>query len=156
MVETNNENERFDTMQVIKITNNTELEKAFSIRKKVFVEEQKVPLADEFDTFDNLQASCDHILVLHEEQAVGTGRLRVVDGVGKLERICILPSKRQYGFGKSIIAKLEELAKGKSLTRVKLHAQTQAEGFYQKLGYTTNSDVFMEDGIPHIIMTKEI
>ncbi|MBJ3789884.1 GNAT family N-acetyltransferase, partial [Bacillus sp. OA1] len=42
----------------------------------------------------------------------------------------------------------------KQVTKVKLHGQTQAEGFYTKLGYQTSSDIFMEDGIPHILMTK--
>lgn len=37
-----------------------------------------------------------------------------------------------------------------------LHGQTQAEGFYKKLGYQTSSSIFMEDGIPHILMIKEL
>jgi len=42
------------------------------------------------------------------------------------------------------------------VSQVKLHGQTQAEGFYKKLGFRTSSDVFMEDGIPHILMLKEL
>jgi len=37
-----------------------------------------------------------------------------------------------------------------------LHGQTQAEGFYEKLGYQASSDVFMEEGIPHVLMVKEL
>ena len=48
----------------------------------------------------------------------------------------------------------EEIAREKESTKATLHGQTQAEGFYKKLGYQTSSDVFMEDGIPHILMTK--
>ncbi|MGW8262200.1 GNAT family N-acetyltransferase, partial [Bacillus sp. LR--39] len=29
-------------------------------------------------------------------------------------------------------------------------------GFYQKLGYQISSQEFMEDGIPHVLMTKDI
>ena len=36
-----------------------------------------------------------------------------------------------------------------------LHAQTYAEGFYQKFGFERCSDVFMEDGIPHVKMIYE-
>ena len=50
------------------------------------------------------------------EQAVGTGRVRVVDGSGKLERICILKPYRKYGLGKKIIQTLEEIAKEESPT----------------------------------------
>ena len=139
-----------------RITIESDLEKAFHIRKEVFVEEQGVPLEDEFDEFDSLGGQCEHILVYDNEKAVGTGRLRVVDDFGKLERICILEPYRKFGLGKVIIQTLEEIAKDKEIDRVKLHGQTQAEGFYKKLGYQTSSNVFIEDGIPHILMIKEL
>ena len=139
-----------------RITIESDLEKAFHIRKEVFVVEQGVPLEDEFDEFDSLDGQCEHILVYYHEKAVGTGRLRVVDDFGKLERICILEPYRKFGLGKVIIQTLEEIAKDKEIDRVKLHGQTQAEGFYKKLGYQTSSNVFIEDGIPHILMIKEL
>ena len=143
-------------MNAKRIVTDSDLETAFHIRKEVFVEEQGVPLADEYDEFDKLHGQCDHVLVYYDEQAVGTGRLRVVDGLGKLERICILKSYRKYGLGKKIIQTLEEIAKEKGIAKVKLHGQTHAEEFYKKLGYMTSSDVFTEDGIPHILMVKEL
>ncbi|MFC5592010.1 GNAT family N-acetyltransferase [Sporosarcina soli] len=143
-------------MNAKRITTNSDLERAFHIRKEVFVEEQGVPLEDEFDEFDTLDGRCEHVLVYHDEEAVGTGRLRVTDGSGKLERICILKPYRQYGLGKRIIQSLEEIAAEKDIARVKLHGQTHAENFYKKLGYETASEMFMEDGIPHILMTKEL
>ncbi|PFM63389.1 GNAT family N-acetyltransferase [Bacillus cereus] len=138
------------------ITEFTDLETAFHIRKEVFVKEQGVPLEDEFDTFDRIGEECKHILVYYNELSVGTGRIRFVDEIGKLERICILKDYRKYGLGKVIIQALEEIARNKEANKVKLHGQTHAEGFYKKLGYQTSSDVFMEDGIPHILMTKEL
>ncbi|MCW9132360.1 GNAT family N-acetyltransferase [Bacillus paramycoides] len=138
------------------ITEFTDLETAFHIRKEVFVKEQGVPLEYEFDTFDRIGEECNHILVYYNELPVGTGRIRFVDGIGKLERICILKDYRKYGLGKVIIQSLEEIARNKEANKVKLHGQTHAEGFYKKLGYQTSSDVFMEDGIPHILMTKEL
>lgn len=141
-------------MTVKKITTEQQLEEAFVIRKAVFVEEQHVPLVDEFDEYDHVDAECNHILVYHENKPVGTGRLRVVDHEGKLERICLLENVRSLGLGKVIIEALEDIAKEQHIKKVKLHGQTHAEGFYQKLGYETSSDVFMEDGIPHVLMTK--
>ncbi|HDR4423962.1 TPA: GNAT family N-acetyltransferase [Bacillus cereus] len=136
------------------ITELIDLEIAFQIRKEVFVKEQHVPLEDEFDTFDEIGEECKHILVYYNEIPVGTGRIRFVDGAGKLERICILKDYRKYGLGKVIIKALEEIARDKEASKVKLHGQTQAEGFYKKMNYQTSSDVFMEDGIPHVLMTK--
>lgn len=143
-------------MESKRITTENDLKKAFHIRKEVFVEEQGFQLEIEFDEFDALHASSEHILVYYNEKPVGTGRLRVVDGLGKLERICILEPYRKFGLGKIIIKTLEEIAKEKELSKVKLHGQTQAEGFYKKLGYQTSSDVFMEDGGPHLLMIKEL
>lgn len=141
-------------MTIQKITTENQLKDAFAIRETVFVEEQKVPLADEFDEFDQLDAKCDHVLVYHDHLPVGTGRIRLVEDGGKLERICLLENYRSLGLGKVIIAALETIAKEQNITQVKLHGQTQAEGFYQKLGYETASAVFMEDGISHVLMKK--
>lgn len=80
----------------------------------------------------------------------------MVDEFGKLERICILEPFRKLGIGKMIIKALEELAERKAVSKVKLHGQKQAEGFYQKLCYQTSSSIFMEDGIPHILMIKDL
>ncbi|MFB7138723.1 GNAT family N-acetyltransferase [Gottfriedia sp. NPDC056225] len=143
-------------MNAKKVINDEDLKIAFSIRKDVFVKEQGVPLEDEFDQFDTLDGICEHILVHYNEKPVGTGRIRFVDGVGKLERICLLESFRKFGLGKIIIKALEKIAVERGATKVKLHGQTHAEGFYKKLGYHTSSDIFMEDGIPHILMQKEL
>jgi predicted GNAT family N-acyltransferase len=143
-------------MKAKRITIEEDLRKAFQIRKEVFVEEQGVPLEDEFDEFDHLNGQCEHILVCYEEQPVGTGRVRWVDPFGKLERICILEPYRKFGFGKVIITSLEEIAQERGAKKVKLHGQTQAEGFYKKLGYQTSSSEFIEDGIPHLLLTKDL
>lgn len=139
-----------------RISTEHDLKKAFQIRKEVFVEEQGVPAEDEFDEFDTLNVFSEHILVYYNNQPVGTGRVRWVDGCGKLERICILEPYRKFGLGKIIIKTLEEIAEETGITQVKLHGQTQAEGFYKKLGYHTSSNIFIEDGIPHILMLKEL
>jgi predicted GNAT family N-acyltransferase len=143
-------------MKAKRITNEEDLRKAFHIRIAVFVEEQGVPLEDEFDEFDNLNGQCEHLLVYFEEQPVGTGRIRWVDEFGKLERICILEPYRKCGLGKVIITALEEIAQERGAKKVKLHGQTHAEGFYKKLGYQTSLSIFIEDGIPHLLMTKEL
>ncbi|WP_077604509.1 GNAT family N-acetyltransferase [Oceanobacillus sojae] len=137
------------------VTDELDLQKVFEIRKEIFVKEQEVAEEEEFDEFDSLDADCNHILVYYENKPVGVGRIRAVEGVGKLERICILKPYRKYGLGKTVVKSLEEIALEKGLTQAKLHGQTHAEGFYHKLGYETASDEFMEDGIPHYLMVKQ-
>lgn len=143
-------------MHIEKIIQDDQLQQAFTIRKKVFVEEQHVPEEEELDHFDVLNGECEHVLLTVENIPVGTGRVRLVDSYGKLQRVAILQEYRQHGFGKVIILKLEQLAAQRGATKAKLDAQVHAIGFYEKLGYSVQSDVFMDAGIEHVLMVKNL
>ncbi|WP_307201044.1 GNAT family N-acetyltransferase [Paenibacillus harenae] len=145
-------------MQAIEITNKEQLELAFDIRKEVFVKEQGVAEEVEIDEYDQLDGRTSHVLVYYENKPAGTGRVRIDEETktAKLQRICVRAAYRKYGIGKAIMDRLEQLAKRDGATNAKLHGQTDAEGFYVRLGYRTASDVFMEEGIPHVLMVKEL
>ncbi|MCY8235578.1 GNAT family N-acetyltransferase, partial [Priestia endophytica] len=113
-------------MNIKRITTENDLHIALDIRRTVFIEEQHVTESDEFDEFDTLQEQCQHILVYHKNQPVGTGRVRIVDQTSKLERICILKPYRKYGLGKVIIGELEKIMKEKGITKMKLHVRKMA------------------------------
>jgi len=140
-------------MEIVRVTTPAQLEEAYRIRIAVFVEEQGVPQEEELDAYED---EADHLIVYEDGQPVGAARLRQVSGVAKLERICLLPAYRQSGFGRLIIAELEQMALDNGWTEAKLHAQEQAQGFYAKLGYHPASEVFMEEGIPHLVMKKTL
>ncbi|WP_138751227.1 GNAT family N-acetyltransferase [Paenibacillus sinopodophylli] len=140
-------------METIRITNDEQLEEAFRIRKAVFVKEQGVAEEVELDEFED---AADHVLVYFENEPVGTGRLRIVDGIAKLERICVLASHRKHKLGKAIMDELEAIARDKGATQAKLHGQVQAATFYEKQGYEIASTVFMEENIPHVKMVKSL
>ncbi|MCE3200020.1 GNAT family N-acetyltransferase [Paenibacillus sonchi] len=140
-------------MRVERVTTEEQLQEAFRIRQEVFVEEQGVALADEFDDHEK---HAEHILLYQGELPVGTARLRSVEGWAKLERICLSAPYRKSGLGSVIIDTLEKMAVERGHRQAKLHGQKQAEGFYQRLGYVTSSPVFMEDGIPHVLMVKQL
>ncbi|PEB52867.1 GNAT family N-acetyltransferase [Bacillus pseudomycoides] len=140
-------------MQAQIVQTDQQLRDAFSVRKQVFVEEQHVSAEEEYDQFEEI---AKHIVIYDDNIPVGAGRLRTVDGIGKVERICVLASHRKKGIGKIIMDTLEAYAQEKSMPKLKLHAQTQAESFYKKLGYQTVSDVFIEADIPHVVMIKEL
>lgn len=138
-------------MHIKVVQNESQLNDAFFVRKQVFVDEQRVPAEEEYDAYES---SAQHVVLYDEDVPVGAGRFRIIDGIGKMERICVLSSHRQKGAGKLIMEALEAAAKEQSLSKLKLHAQTHAESFYHKLGYETVSDVFMEADIPHVVMVK--
>ncbi|MED4403243.1 GNAT family N-acetyltransferase [Metabacillus fastidiosus] len=140
-------------MEIKIVTTDKQLEDAFNIRKIVFVEEQKVPVEEEIDQFEN---EADHLVLYDGEKPVGAARFRIVDEYGKLERICILKDYRNKGAGSLIMEYLEKLASQKGLNKLKLNAQTKAIPFYERFGYKTVSKLFMDAGIPHVTMTKII
>ncbi|UOE93124.1 GNAT family N-acetyltransferase [Alkalihalobacillus sp. LMS39] len=140
-------------MNVVVVKDEEQLQDAYHIRTVVFVEEQKVPIEEEIDQYEQ---EATHFVMYDQNQPVGAGRLRHVDGMAKIERICILPNYRKTGAGKVLMEKIEEVAKELHVTEAKLNAQIQAEGFYKKLGYLTVSGQFLDAGIPHVTMKKTL
>ena len=126
---------------------------SYAIRTEVFVEEQGVAADREADEYE---ATAESLLVLLDGRPVGTGRWRVADGMAKLERVCLLRECRGLGIGKMIIRALEDRARQAGLSRAKLHGQTHAEAFYTGLGYQPSSGVFLEEGIEHRLMIREL
>ena len=141
-------------MNVKMVTSTEERELAYSIRKKVFVEEQNVPLEEEIDQYED---DCAHFLLFNDEETpIGNGRFRILDGIGKVQRICVLSEFRGNGAGQTIMNAIEDYAKKQDLSKLKLDAQTQAIPFYERLGYREASEEFMDAGIPHRTMIKDI
>ena len=144
-------------MKVFEITTQEDLQREFDIRVEVFVGEQNVPREEEIDSYDHLGGECYHFLVTTDEnQAIATGRIRIVDGMGKLQRVAVRKEYRSHGVGRIIIQALEDKAKELGATKVKLDGQLQAQGFYEKLGYEVKSGVFLDAGIEHVLMVKNV
>lgn len=141
---------------IVEVDNQELLDACLAIRTAIFVEEQGVPAEDEFDAYDALGTEARHILLYVDGVPAASSRLRIVENVAKLERICVMMNYRKHGLGRVLIDKLEQMALDQGLKKAKLHAQVQASGFYERLGYAAASDVFMEDGIPHLLMTKQL
>lgn len=120
------------------------------IRELVFIEEQGVPLVLEFDGLDEAALQ---LLVMVDGQYVGTGRM--LDD-GHIGRIAILADFRGLGLGAKMVQALVDEAARLGYPRVYLGAQTQALGFYAKLGFTTYGEEFMDAGIPHLSMEQSL
>jgi predicted GNAT family N-acyltransferase len=140
-------------MQVKIVETEKELQDAYSVRKTVFVEEQQVPVEEEIDEHEG---SATHFVLYEDNEPIGAGRFRVLDGIGKVERICVLKDYRGTGAGKVVMSSIEKYANDKGFSCLKLNAQTHAIPFYSKLGYDVISDEFLDAGIPHKTMKKTI
>ncbi|RFU63077.1 GNAT family N-acetyltransferase [Bacillus sp. V59.32b] len=140
-------------MNVIIAKTEQERKDAYFIRTKVFIDEQHVPAREEIDQYEE---DATHFVLYDADNPIGAGRFRVLDGIGKVERICVISSSRQKGAGVKIMKAIEEFAISTDIKKLKLNAQTHAIPFYESLGYLTVSDEFLDAGIPHKTMIKEI
>jgi len=131
------------------VENRSEFEQAYKIRKEVFVKEQNVPEEIELDEFDEI---ADHVVAYRDCEPVGCGRVFFQDDYARIGRVAVLREERKNGTGKLICEELIRIAKEKGAKKFVLDAQVRAIGFYQKLGFSVTSDVFMEAGIEHVRM----
>lgn len=132
-----------------------ELPACIELRRQVFVEEQSVPLELEVDGLD---PQCRHVLALDDRgEPVGTARLRATaPGVFKVERVCVVSEMRSRGIGDRIMGAVEEWARELEAVELRLSAQLPALRFYERLGWTSEGEVFEEAGIPHLFMKKRV
>ncbi len=135
------------------VTDDSQLKDAFSIRSKVFIEEQNVPEEEEIDQYESESV---HFVIYDGDAAIGAGRIRFVEDYAKVERVCVLKEYRGTGAGKVLMENMEEQVLKRNVNKFVLYSQTHAEKFYKKLGYETYSDIFMDAGIPHVAMKKQI
>ncbi|WP_406329215.1 GNAT family N-acetyltransferase [Streptomyces sp. NBC_00203] len=142
----------------------TDREACFAVRKEVFVREQGVPEDLEYDAYD---AGALHVLAVREDGVpLGTGRLlsgeaaaSKTDGdltVGSLGRLAVTKVARGLGVGAALVGAIEDAARARGLAAVDLHAQTQALGFYERLGYVAYGAEFPDAGMPHRAMRKAL
>lgn len=122
-----------------------------AVRRAVFIEEQGVPEALEWDGLD---ASCHHVLVTAAgNRPVGAGRMKPDGHIG---RMAVLKDCRGQGIGSAMLTALLDFARQQHGTRVYLHAQVPAIIFYEKHGFTVDSEEFMDAGIPHRRMVMRL
>ena len=125
-----------------------ELDQCIDIRTQVFVIEQNVPKNLEMDEFD-IQA--EHFLAHYNRIPIGCARIRKDDCV-KLERIAILKSFRNKGFGKKLTKFLIQHCKRQRIKEICIHSQLSVKDFYRKFGFKKQGETFYEAGIEHIKM----
>lgn len=140
-------------MTVTKINTDDILKIAYDIRKKVFVDEQHVPMELEIDEHED---DAIHFICSDGEKYVGASRLRFVDGFGKLERICVLKEARGNHYSKDLIQAMEDEIIHHHYQEARLSAQTHAIGLYKSVGYHVISDEFLDANIPHVEMKKKL
>lgn len=127
------------------------LEELRAVRETVFVQEQQVPIEEEWDALDPL---CQHVIARDQNRLpIGTGRLTPERRIG---RMAVLADWRGQGVGEAMLAALIEQARNLGWPAVSLNAQVSAEDFYARHGFIPHGERFYEAGIEHQSMRRAL
>ena len=140
-------------LNIIKATTDQQIQDAYAVRYDVFVKEQGVDASIERDELDKVAT---HVVGYVNDQPVACLRFNPTQYKGKIQRMAVLKTYRGQQLGKSLMLETEMFMKQAGLTISTLHAQKQATGFYEQLGYVVTSDEFFEANIAHVAMEKTL
>jgi len=128
---------------------------AQAIRTAVFVDEQRIPAEMEWDAAD---ATCVHAVAYNRlGLPLATGRwVAHAPGVAKIGRMAVIQPMRNSAWGRQVLDALLDSAHANGCDQVVLHAQTSAQSFYARAGFTVRGEVFVEAGIPHVEMVLRL
>ncbi|MDH0865220.1 GNAT family N-acetyltransferase [Mitsuaria sp. GD03876] len=136
------------------------LYRALRLRSEVFVIEQRCIYLDP----DGLDEDAWHLQGLGQgvdgaEMLFAYARLlppSIGDGSARIGRVITAPTARGGGLGRALVSQaVRECQKLWPATPIELGAQAHLRAFYGSFGFVPVSDVYDEDGIPHIDMRKE-
>jgi predicted GNAT family N-acyltransferase len=153
---------REDSVSIV-VATEADMADVRAVRYEVFVEEQQVPVELEYDELD---ATSVHLLARAADGTpLGTGRLihgpQALDvcgreGVVLLGRLAVRQAARGTGLGAALVRAIETAGREHGGEELELHAQVQALGFYERLGYVAFGEEYPDAGIPHRSMAKRL
>jgi predicted GNAT family N-acyltransferase len=122
-----------------------------AVREIVFVQEQQVPLEEEWDALD---PHCVHVIARADDGTpIGTGRLTPEHKIG---RMAVLKPWRGRGVGDAMLLALIDEAQQRGWREVSLNAQVSAIDFYLRHGFEPYGERFREAGIEHQAMRRRL
>ncbi len=129
------------------------------LRVDVFVVEQ----ACIYPEFDGIDARDDtwHIMGKYQQQTIAYARVMgpqeaPADQSVHIGRVLVAPDYRGRGVARVLFQQaMEQAAQQWPAHDVALSAQVQVTGFYESFDFKKVSEVYMEDGIPHVDMVRK-
>lgn len=131
-----------------------ELYNILRLRSEVFIVEQNCAYQD----IDHKDQFALHVFLKKNNQIIAYTRIFKPNDYfeySSIGRVVVLKKERASKIGSQImsfsIKKIEEIF---NETKIKISAQKYLISFYEKLGFKTIGEEYLEDGIPHIAMIK--
>lgn len=129
----------------------SDIAEAMELRLRVFSDEQKFT-----EGYDEIDKHAFHFLLFDGDSAVAVARAFDSESGWHIGRVAVDSSRRRTGVGRLIMEKAECFLKSTGVTELVLSSQDHAIGFYEKLGYNTEGDFYMDEHCPHIDMRKKL
>jgi ribosomal protein S18 acetylase RimI-like enzyme len=110
-------------------------------------------------TAEDLEKEKDNILIAAFEEDRMLGCCMLVEeqpGVIRLRQMAVLNALQGKGIGRALMNFAENIARDRGYKKVRMHARSNAVGFYEKVGYKVKGDQFIEITIPHYVMEKDL
>ena len=129
-----------------------ELYEILKSRAQIFLLEQEIICQD----LDDVDYKSLHCFMCDGERVTAYLRAYMSDEINKTVKIGrVLTLEHKKGVGSDLMRKsIDEIKKHFDCQKICVHAQKQAMGFYEKMGFCAVSDEFVEEGIAHIMMEK--
>lgn len=129
-----------------------ELYEILKSRTEVFLLEQKIICQD----MDDVDYECLHCFLFDGKRVQACLRA-FLSGEGEVTIGRVVSIEHKKGLGRELMKRsIEEVKKHFNCRKIVVHAQKQAEGYYEKMGFSTVSGEFMEEGIVHVMMEMNL
>ena len=129
-------------------------EQQMHLRYNVFVIDQGVDEALEFDGLDNEFRQFE--IVFNNKEVIAGARAKVDKEEATIGRVVVKEDFQGFGIGTFLMHRIIFLLEKEGVKKVTIHAQTRVLGFYERLGFQKVGEEFEEAGIKHYQMELEL
>ena len=132
-----------------------ELYAMLQLRNEVFIVEQNCVYID----IDGKDQPAWHLMAIENDKIVAYTRI-LPPGLSysdpAIGRVVTSSSKRRSGLGRELMKRsIEACEKLFGKISISLSAQVYLQSFYESLGFIVAGEEYLEDGIPHIKMSRK-
>lgn len=135
---------------------NIELYKILQLRSEVFIVEQTCPYQD----CDSKDLKSYHLTANKEDALLAYSRIippgLSYDGAASIGRVVTSPSARRKNLGRQLMTKsIETIHNLFGTIPIIIGAQLYLKNFYESFSFEQQGEIYLEDGINHIIMLRK-
>jgi predicted GNAT family N-acyltransferase len=133
-------------------------EQEVSLRSAILLEPIGMAIENYYEMAPGREEQCEHFVAIKDHpsgtKVIGAATLFVDPDqdtpTGKVQQVCVDNQLQGSGIGRKLMISIEARGFGElGLSSLYCHAQLAAMPFYDRLGWETSGDEFIEAGIAH-------